>query len=509
MALLCVVIVHEDVVIGSSSFWMTRPVSPLRLLLAKATGIALVGVALPVAVHLPWWLGFGFGASDLGRAALELTSWHLLCVVPATMMAAITDTFTRFAVWTLVFLLAVFCAGTQMLSSLRVSDLTMSAMVVEGGILVATAFIVIGVAYLARRLVASVALLMAGVAAAAYVGMHWPVDFISPTLDVKPAGEMNSGLGRDVRLIMRSARAYIFTVPDRAGGVVTSFDVEGVPAGYRLSSGYGRQILSWPTGISMRVGDAPKIAYDPEPLRLALGVPNARQDPETQRWLQQQREERERRWHTQGIRANRPSANTAAADFALRGRLVELAIEQRPKWAMETDLYLLRPVKVDEIIASAGGSTHAVGYMGIKFVRREHRIRNVQIGDTSHVREENNILVGFRSGRPAPIWESWTHRELADLNSIVIFNTQSGETIGSIRETYRGTVVGGVSLVNMNKVFSEPVVRRGDRWVLSDPDLLDHMKLAVVRWDEVSRFKREIVVDHLEITPPDPKPIHE
>ena len=63
--LLVAALVQEDPLVGSSAFWVTRPVSGGRLLRAKLAAIGLVFILWPLVVTLPWWLACGYGPREL------------------------------------------------------------------------------------------------------------------------------------------------------------------------------------------------------------------------------------------------------------------------------------------------------------------------------------------------------------------------------------------------------------------------------------------------------------
>ncbi len=89
-ALLTARLIQEDALCGTTAPWMTRPISILRLLRAKMiTGAALFVVA-PVAAGVPFWIGAGFSARELGFAILEMTVFQGLVVTAAVAIAAVT-----------------------------------------------------------------------------------------------------------------------------------------------------------------------------------------------------------------------------------------------------------------------------------------------------------------------------------------------------------------------------------------------------------------------------------
>ena len=73
--LLVVMLVLEDAPTDPRAFWKTRPVAGAHLLAAKVAGALLMFVALPVVALTPIWIAAGFGAGEVGWAALD---WALL-----------------------------------------------------------------------------------------------------------------------------------------------------------------------------------------------------------------------------------------------------------------------------------------------------------------------------------------------------------------------------------------------------------------------------------------------
>ena len=51
---LVAMLIHDDPLVGSRVFWLTRPISGARLLGAKLLGIVLMFGVLPVLIWLPW-----------------------------------------------------------------------------------------------------------------------------------------------------------------------------------------------------------------------------------------------------------------------------------------------------------------------------------------------------------------------------------------------------------------------------------------------------------------------
>src|SRR5690349_16881894 len=67
--ILTIQLIHEHGIVGTRQFWLTRPISPGRLLGAKSITVLIMVGLLPVVVSLPWWLWCGFGAGQIVNAA--------------------------------------------------------------------------------------------------------------------------------------------------------------------------------------------------------------------------------------------------------------------------------------------------------------------------------------------------------------------------------------------------------------------------------------------------------
>jgi len=92
--------VFEDPLAGTDVFWVTRPISGARLLAAKAIGAALLFVALPVAINVPWWLASGFDAGQVAHAAIPMAAEYSVIVVVGMGVASATTSFPRYFLWT-------------------------------------------------------------------------------------------------------------------------------------------------------------------------------------------------------------------------------------------------------------------------------------------------------------------------------------------------------------------------------------------------------------------------
>lgn len=100
-------VVQQDLLVGSTAFWMTRPISGGRLLCAKILCLGLAFGAVPVLVTLPWWLGCGYGADEIAWAVAETVMVQTIAVLLGLLWSVVTDGYARFLMWTLVTLFAI------------------------------------------------------------------------------------------------------------------------------------------------------------------------------------------------------------------------------------------------------------------------------------------------------------------------------------------------------------------------------------------------------------------
>lgn len=85
----------DDPICDAEAFWITRPISPGRLLGAK---LLVFGVfcLVPVAVGGPWWFYHGFDPGQFGRAAGQAVLAQLVLTLLVLPLAALSPTGARF-----------------------------------------------------------------------------------------------------------------------------------------------------------------------------------------------------------------------------------------------------------------------------------------------------------------------------------------------------------------------------------------------------------------------------
>jgi len=122
-ALLIIVIVphvlQEEPLVGTTAFWLTRPISGSTLLKAKTLFALAVLVLPPLAVQTIVLSANGLTAHDVALAAPEIAMGQLCLIIMVATVAALTPSFGKFAVLGVSLLIA-FLVATLALQWLRI-----------------------------------------------------------------------------------------------------------------------------------------------------------------------------------------------------------------------------------------------------------------------------------------------------------------------------------------------------------------------------------------------------
>ena len=187
LAVIIAQLVHKDSTIGSTAFWLSRPVSRARLLAGKALFLAVAVILPSLLVEVGLLFLSGVTPHNTLRSVPQILFLTLLAVAPLMMLASVTRNLARMSLLgTLVFL------GLPLLGFLLLFLLPMGLWGLPTGIwilgmnagplgaplvLLATAVIVIGYQYLTRRAVVSRTLLFSGVCLAILFLGSWSLDW--------------------------------------------------------------------------------------------------------------------------------------------------------------------------------------------------------------------------------------------------------------------------------------------------------------------------------------------
>ncbi len=255
--------VQEDMLVGTTAFWVTRPIAGGRLLLAKLLGIMLVFVLWPLIVTLPWWLTCSYGPREIAWAALETAAIHVIVVLVGLLWAVVTDGFGRFLMWTLVMLAAIPAVAAGIGMYLTTHNVRLTGEVATTRILVVEllALLIILVVvvhqYLTRRTVRSVGMIVATVGLMLAVSLWWPWSwgleerwqaFVTRQLEKDwPVSAESPGLTFAVE--GSSLARMVNSRPDRPVQLRVNYHVKGLRADQTLVPSLANQFtLRWPDG---------------------------------------------------------------------------------------------------------------------------------------------------------------------------------------------------------------------------------------------------------------------
>jgi hypothetical protein len=248
--LLTLEIVQEDVLVDPKAHWLTLPISGAQLLTAKLLGVVFLVWLLPVAVLWPWWLVHHWGMNELLLGTAVLATVHALITLPAVLIAALTDSWTRFVTWAFVFVVALVAGMSLIIVRYESIPLEIrqpetapwSQMVTGISLLIAVIVVVVLNQYLTRHRTRSLFAVGVGGLIAVLAATFWRVDFILPV-----ANSLGQGSFPEAHLELNRGRV--------SGGVDQSehlgLDVEGTFNVARGDRVYGRLLnfgWQWPNG---------------------------------------------------------------------------------------------------------------------------------------------------------------------------------------------------------------------------------------------------------------------
>ena len=185
MVLIVSWLVHEDPAVNREAFWLTRPIDPRRLSLAKIAAASAVLICVPLVAQLTVMRIFGLTGYDMARATppslLSQTAW----VMTLMAAAALTPSLSRYAV-ALVGVAAAFVllTSTMIAAAVLSGDITAPTGRPEvldplPALIAATAAIALCVAivfveYRYRRVKWGAALVVVGILMIVLLPMVWP-----------------------------------------------------------------------------------------------------------------------------------------------------------------------------------------------------------------------------------------------------------------------------------------------------------------------------------------------
>ena len=175
--LLAALIIQGDSLVGTTAFWLTRPITRTTLLVSKLVSLATVLVVVPWVVVLIVWWSMGAVPADVLRAATAVAIEQGVVTLLAAMAACITSSLTHFVVAVVAGVALVGAAG----GSVQPLVVRFWPFLVGRGwqpdVFVVTLFVlglpIIVYQYIRRRERRSAAMVMVALLAATAAGLAW------------------------------------------------------------------------------------------------------------------------------------------------------------------------------------------------------------------------------------------------------------------------------------------------------------------------------------------------
>ncbi|MDE2756629.1 MAG: hypothetical protein OXI92_08790 [Acidobacteriota bacterium] len=181
LAVLVARLVHKDPTVGDTAFWLSRPLSRVRLLACKSLFLLLAVILPSLLVEGGLLLICGVTPQDTLRSVPQILFLTLLAVALPAMLAAVTTDLARTSLLGVLVFLGLAALVTLLLAWRAIRRVLVSdsgfdfATSLAGAslVLLATALIVVAHQYLTRRTVGSRVLLFSGVALSSWFLASW------------------------------------------------------------------------------------------------------------------------------------------------------------------------------------------------------------------------------------------------------------------------------------------------------------------------------------------------
>lgn len=513
--LIAALLVHEDSVIGSNGFWMTKPLSGKRLLGAKALG-ALVLLGLPpLILSLPWWVLCGFRVPQMAFAAGETLVIQMALALLAMAMAALADTLARVVIWTVVGILTL-GGGSVLWGALILADKSSvpTRFLAEAVVLTATLIAVIASRFLTRRGRLSFALLAGGIALEAGILGFWPWALIRPPATDEFRPEWHAERGAGVRLGLDSKWGILLDetretlekpLPGEAPvGLRIPLRAENVPTGLLLGVGALRHAWRWPDGTNVEEWSRGYTRIDfPWQLgvmRKTFSLPPPRPDQETVIWEEAAR--------ARGINGSTgiPARFDPTKDGVVFSTWVKTwksvvarARQSPPAYRVTADLELVEPERLVDLPLTSS-AWRADGGCGIRLaaVKRNTADRRGGLStlELVVVKTEPDFL---SEGVVNAVLDLAPPQLDADY---LVINHPRGDILGTRTSQYEKSKIitlGGVALQSQRMTTGIPSVIRDGKWTSAQDWALGDGEIAIVGYREVARFQGTLDVPQFTI----------
>lgn len=496
-------LIHGDMPTGTTAFWMTRPMSGTRLLAAKLLGLAVIFGAAPLLLTLPWWLACGYGPRELMLAAGETLFLHGVVVAFALPLAALTDEFSRYLMWTLVLITALVGASLTMVvvPTMGRGASANAGLIATRGWLALALFLIGGSVaavqqFWARRLLRSFATLGAGVVVALATLNYWPVDLSrkSSALVDRP-GRHAAGFS----LALQSART--FEPPGADAELTVSLKLDGAPPELVLNGMSVDHQWRWAGGaVVERAGWWDFGTWGNGPAMHMLGIAPQKPNAEYEAYLADRRRQRglpalsesERRRQLGRSALPESERGVRTTRVKLPPSIAARMRREPPACLLRAHFSLHRPEVVDERPPRAGErlARDAEHARLARVDRRDDRLivavveqRPLVLGGADRL----NALNAFLGGR----------RPLESQYFLVNRGRGNASQISWLG--WNAVRVGTVGIRWRTMAFFTPRDYRGEGNWVAHPGWFDGVTLAKVVLREEERFTTELRVERFEV----------
>jgi hypothetical protein len=498
--------VHEDPLVGTQAFWMTKPISGLRLLGAKALSFLLVFVLLLAFVNLPWWLACSFGWRDIGLAVWHTTAVSAMAAILALPFAVLTRAFARYLAALLVTAVLIMVVSTMHFAATLKGPPTPPGVFVtrfwlaSGLAVIAVAALVVH-QYRTRRFWPSLIFFAAAFATILSISVWWPWE-LSPSWSSRK--DFDPALTGQIELTAHHVKLQYLNPTlstYKAYAVSTSFTAIGVPKHDALLPLSSRQRWLWIDGTKLdRAGssrDRPGV-FDQDVARL-LGLREPVTDPAWIRFMAE-------KYKAQGWKWNPPSSTdpsetvpywfTIHAIPSIPADLAQRLRDESAAYEFDGNFQLLQPALVLEEPLRVGKTIEHAAF-GVSMRR-------------SWMDEKRGLAVSLVEWTPAStmralppfgITESSFRPDIS--GDLWLVNRSRGNFVPEGPAEYRRIDIAGVSVIRRVAYFHPH--RHWDsatnKWI-EDPDWFQDLSLAMFTLRPIATFHRHLKIAHLKVLSP-------
>jgi hypothetical protein len=265
--LVAVWLVQADPLVGSTAFWLTRPVGRSTMLASKAIVAVVFLVAVPLVLDGTVFLTSGVTSRDLWQAAAQQLVGQLLYLLPVMAVAALTPNLGRFALGSAIGIAAWLAMAAVIVErggfpGHRPGGAVVAGLLVGVTLMCLTCLAVVVHQFLTRRTHRSLFVGGAGFAGVLAVALIWPWPMPaapSEGIDVRqfdPASVVLSVGPDDLRLRDVGRMSSIFVGEPSA----ISFSLEAkaalqVPSGFEVRQAQARTTLRFADGTTLQSGN--------------------------------------------------------------------------------------------------------------------------------------------------------------------------------------------------------------------------------------------------------------